>query len=509
MNIGASIISKIILLLVALFMRRLLILYIGNEVNGLNSLYASIIGVLAVAELGVGSAIIFSMYRPIVKGDNKKVAALYCLYRRLYRIIGLAIFVAGLTLMPFLPSMISDYSALDVNVYLTFFLTLVSVVISYLYSAKTALIEAYKDNYINTAIATISRMVRYALQIAAIIIWKSFVIFLVCQIIETIIVWYFTERVARKLHPEILAMREDLDQDSKREITRNIKAMIMHKVGDVLTNGVDSTIISIFLGVVILGKYTNYTAVAAAISGVIVLFFVPVTSVVGHMSASKEPGEIRRYFDYFNSMNFILGMIFFLGYYAVADTFVAAFFGRELTMVRVVPFVITLNSFTRYMRQSVLLFKNANGKFYYDRWKPIADGVTNIILSVLFVNIFPKEFGVVGVIAATIVTCLVICYIVEPHIVFKYVFKEPATKFYLYNYGRVALFVLCMLALDRLMISSDNSIMEMLANGMISVGISVVAIVILAIVSKGFRRDARVLISQARQWCRKVKGRLK
>ena len=182
------------MLIAAIIVRRLLIQKIGNDVNGLNSLYTDIIGMLAVAELGIGSAIIYSMYSPIVAGDRKKVSALYCLYKRLYRVIGVIIFGVGLLLTPFLPLLISDYTNLNsgVNVYLTFILTLVSVVITYFYSAKTSLIDAHKDNYITTSINTISRLIMYGLQIASILIWRSFTIFIICSIISTLLIWALT-----------------------------------------------------------------------------------------------------------------------------------------------------------------------------------------------------------------------------------------------------------------------------------------------------------------------------
>lgn len=148
LNISSAIVSRVLLIAAALVVRRLLIHYIGNDVNGLDSLYTSIIGVLAVAELGIGSAIIFSMYKPIVQGDKRQVASLYFLYRRLYRIIGLVILAAGILVLPFLPNLIEDYADIDVDVYITFFLALISVVLTYFYSAKSSLIEAYKDNYI-------------------------------------------------------------------------------------------------------------------------------------------------------------------------------------------------------------------------------------------------------------------------------------------------------------------------------------------------------------------------
>ena len=104
LNVTISIIFRVLTLVATLVTRRVLIRYIGNDMNGLNSLYLSIIGFLSVAELGVGSAITFCMYKPIVEGDNDKVAALYGLFRKLYRIIGCVIFAAGLIFLPFLPS---------------------------------------------------------------------------------------------------------------------------------------------------------------------------------------------------------------------------------------------------------------------------------------------------------------------------------------------------------------------------------------------------------------------
>ncbi len=80
LNISTSIVSHIALLIIAIFVRRLLVQNIGNDVNGLNSLYSSIIGMLAVAELGVGRAIVYSMYSPIVEGDQRAIAALFNLY---------------------------------------------------------------------------------------------------------------------------------------------------------------------------------------------------------------------------------------------------------------------------------------------------------------------------------------------------------------------------------------------------------------------------------------------
>ena len=493
LNISISIFSRLLLLVAAFLVRRLLIRYIGNEVNGLNSLYTSIIGMLTVAELGVGSAIVFSMYAPIVASDRQQVTALYCLYRRLYRIIGAVIFAAGLVVIPFLPYLISDYEALNVNVYWTFFLTLISVVLSYLYSAKTSLIEAHKDNYITTGILTVSRLLRYGLQIAVILIWRSFTIFLVCQIIETLVIWGLTEIAVRRKHSAIISGHEKVAPDTRTEIVKNVKAMFMHKIGTILVNTTDSLIISGFIGVVILGKYSNYSMVAMVITGTIALFFSPLTSVVGHLCAAGDPEKIRNYFNYFYCLNYVLGVVFYLGYYAVVDHVVSICFGDGLSVSRAIAFIITLNQFTQYMRSASLLFRNASGAFYYDRWKPVAEGVANLLLSLLFVMAFPEDLKVVGVIVATIITTLLICDVVEPLVVFRHVFNHSPREFYVRNYAYTALFIGCLVGMTFLRRECGGEFTGLIVNGLISLAVSAAAIGLVMAVDKGFRREARVM----------------
>lgn len=500
LNVSVSVSSRIILLFAALYVRRLLIWHIGNDVNGLNALNTSIIGMLSVAELGVGSAIVFSMYSPIVHGDGRKVAALYGLYKRLYLMIGAVITAVGLIVTPFLPLLIGDYEKLNVNAQSAYLLTLTSVVISYLYSAKTSLIEAYKDNYITTGILTFSRLVRFAMQAAAILLWKSFTAFLICQIIETLLVWGLTEMAVRRRHADILAMRETVDGDTRAEVGRNVKAMFMHKIGTILVNGIDGLIISACIGVEALGKYSNYALIVGVVAGMIGLFFSSLTSVVGHLCAAGDPEQTRRYFDHFYCLNYILGFVFFLGYCAVVDGMVALCFGPGLGLSRAVVLIIALNQFVSFMRRTSLLFRDASGTFYNDRWKPVVEGVVNLLLSLLFVRILPEEYRIVGVIAATIITTLLICHTVEPHIVFRHVFHRAPWRFYLRNYGYIALFTACLLTMTRLVKPYGSAMATIIVNGSLSVLVSVAVLALLSAVDRGFRREVRALFQGIATW---------
>lgn len=477
----------------SLLARRYLIRYAGNVVNGLNSLYISIIGFLSVAELGVGSAITFCMYKPIVNGENDKVSALYQLFTKLYLIIGAIILVAGCVLLPLLPYLAADYYNINQNLYFTFFLMLVSVVLSYLFSAKTSLINAYKNNYITTSISSSGIILQHVLQIVVLIYTRSFVWYLVCRIIAIVVQWGVTELIARLKYSDIIKNKQKVDAETKKQVTQNVKAMFMHRIGSVLVNTADSIIISAFIGVIILGKYSNYIVVMNAMMGVITLFFSPLTSVIGHLCVEEDKEKVKKYFNFFHTFNFVLGIIFFLGYYAVINNVVNICFssaGKELELDKSISFIITLNYFIQFMRQSALLFRDATGTFYNDRWKPIFEGILNVALSISFVylfSLFGADFAVVGVIVATIITNLTICHIVEPHVLYKYALKAKTTKYYLRNYLYIALFAVALVTLHFSLQSYPNEWKEFFVNGCIAVAIAIVPSIVVILIDKDFR----------------------
>ena len=489
-NVAVSIFFRFFML-ASLVVRRFLILYIGNDVNGLDSLYTSLIGFLSVAELGVGTAITFCMYKPVVEQDEAKISALYQLFTKSYRVIGLIVMAAGLCLIPFLPYFAKDYSDLNVNFGLTFFLMLASIVLSYVFSAKTSLINAYKNNYVTTAISSIGMIVQYILQIIVIIVTRSFVAYLICRIVAMLLQWGLTEIYSRKHYKNIVChAKETVDGETKKEIVNNVKALFMHKIGAILVNSADSIIISAFIGVVVLGKYSNYSTIAVYMSSMITLFFTPLTSVIGHTFVSERENT-EQYFRKLYFLNFVLGVVFFLGYYAVIDDVVAILFGADLILSKSVSFVVTVNYFVQFMRQATLMFRDATGTFYNDRWKPLFEGALNVVLSIAFVkilnNIGGDELGVVGVIIATIITNLTICHAVEPYVLYKHAFQKSVKRHLIQNYVYIAIFVFVLLLSSVLMRSYDDKWIEFLVNGTISVGISVVVIAFAAVSNGSIR----------------------
>lgn len=490
-NVVTAIFFKIMLLILTLFTRRFLIQYIGNEANGVFSLYTSIIGFLAIADLGIGTAITFSMYKPIIDGDNYKVSALYKLFIKIYRIVGIIIFVGGICILPALPYLAKDYSA-DFNLYYTFLLMLISIVITYIFSAKTSLINAYKNNYVTTAFNSIALIIEGLLQLVLLYFFKSFELYLMCKIVSSLIQWILTEFYFSKYHKRTLDMTAKLDQDTKNEVMQKTKAMFMHKIGALLVNTSDSIIISTFISVVILGLYSNYTTVVIAMKSVIVLFFTPLTSIIGHLCAGNDNPKKLKYFNFFYGLNFTIGIVFYLGYYAVIDDVIAICFGEGLELTKDISIVITINYFIQFMRQSVLTFRDATGTFYNDRYKPLIEGAFNIVLSILLVYIC----GVTGVIIATIITNLLICHTVEPYVLFKDGLEMSPKKYYFENYISIAIFLISLVAVHFAHINIENEWLSLLTNGFIAVGISLIPVIGTYIYNKQFREEFNKIIKK-------------
>ena len=395
-NIFYSIILKVLILVLSLVARRFLITYGGNDFNGLNSLYTSVIGFLAIADLGIGTAITFCMYEPIAKGNISKVRQLYTLFKRIYFILGIAILVIGGVLTFFLPYLAKGYEP-DSTMYISYALSLAAVAITYFYSAKLSLINAYKNNYISTAITSIGVVVQYVLQIVLVVVTRSFIVYCSCKVAASLIQLLIFSLYSK--YKDVTKFPEKTDVETKHAVTKNVKAMFMHKIGDVIFQTVDSLVISSIIGVVVLGYYSNYLTILTAMNEIIKLFIVPLTSVIGHMGVKATNKEKNDYFRFFYAINFIIGIVFYLGYFSVGSDLVEICFGEGLELEKDLLLVMSITYFIQFMRQSASVFKDSFGLFYKDRWLALIASIVNAGLSILLAF----YVGIYGVLIATIV----------------------------------------------------------------------------------------------------------
>lgn len=490
-NVVIATVFKVAVVLVGIVARTFLMRELGEEATGLYSLYVSILGFLSIAELGVGTAITFSMYKPIVENDTDTVSALYYLYRKIYFIIFLVILVVGGILTPFIPYFAKEQTG-TFNIYLTYFLFLIAQLITYLFAYKTSFINANLDNYVTTIIHSSGIILATALQIVFLVVFKSFNLFLIAIIIGNLAQWLVTEIIFRVKYKKLVNNNKELNEDVKKEVITKTKATFMHRIGGLLVNTVDSIVIGAFISVSILGIYSNYLIIVTGMIGVLVLIFTSITSILGHSYARNTKEVFYNQFKHIYLLNFIVAFVFFLGFFAIIDPLISLLFTDVSVLSRDIVLIITINYFIQFMRNANLTFRDASGLFYYDRYKPLFEGLTNLVLSIAFVFIW----GIQGVLIATILTNLFITHIVEPYVLYKYGFEKKVKNYYIVNYLLIAAFIGLIVFLYFLPIPKiDNNLYAILIYGSSSIILSIGLFSIVLIFSKKIRKMTKNLFN--------------
>lgn len=479
-NVALSFIPQIINIIFAILAKKFLIKEVGNDANGLYQLFLSINSVISIVELGVGSGIIFCMFEPIANGDTKKVSALYYYFKKLYLIIGVVILVIGLAITPILPFLSGGY-LVNENAYISYIISVFSTFLPYIFVYKLHLISAYKENYIWSLISGIGLLFQYVLQILFVIIFKSLSSYLWAKVIGVLVQWLLTQIAIRK-YKVVIDEKCIIDLKTKKEVNKNIKAMFANKIGYVLINTTDGIVISTFVSITILGYYSNYITLSSTLNNLLILFITPLNSIIGSIYVSRK-NDVHKYLSFFHTLNFMIGLIFYLGYYAVIDNTINMFFTTGLLLERNVVKVLVLNLYIQYIRQAIGTFRDATGSYYYDRWRPIVEGIINLLLDLIFVN----YFGIIGVFFATIITNVFIADIIEPYVVEKIVLGISPKTYYLKNCFFIIIFMVCILVFDLITPDIDSDILMFFSSGCISVAVSVSICAIYSIFDKNFR----------------------
>ena len=281
-NVIFGIIQKLYMIFVPFVMRTIMIYILGVEYLGLNSLFVSILQVLNLAELGVGNAMIFSMYKPIAEDDHVTICALMNQYRKYYRCIGLVIAIAGSALTPFVPYLISGDVPSDVNVYYLYWLNLATTVFSYwLFGYKNSLFTAHQRNDIISKISMIVLTLQYVMQIVALCLFKNYYAYLIIALAFQIIMNITTAIVAERIYPNYKP-KGKLDIATTKDINRRIRDLFTAKLGGTIVNSADTIVISAFLGLEILAIYQNYYYIMTSVIAFILIIFNACTAGIGN-----------------------------------------------------------------------------------------------------------------------------------------------------------------------------------------------------------------------------------
>lgn len=426
-NIAGGLIYQIVLFAFMFITRTVIVYTLGSLYLGLNSLYASILQVLGLAELGFGYAVTFSMYEPIAKGDTETVCALLKLYRRIYRIIGVVVSVAGLAVTPFLQLLIKGEVPPDVSIYVLYLVNLANIALGYfMFGYREALLTADQRSDILSFISTGITVFRSVLQILLLVVMKSYYLYCILIPIFTVIRNLVVYAETRRLYPEYVCDGA-LDRTVKKDIMKRVTGLLFYKINDVCRNSFDSIIISSVLGLTVLAKFNNYFYLINASTYFLGAVTTGITAGIGN-SIVKE--SVRKNHRDFEKFHFIyLWMIGWLTvcYFCLYQPFMKLWVGEAYLFDDHIMALFCLYFFTWKMGDLCYTYRQAAGLWWQDKLRPVVESAVNLILNIVLV----KVCGVTGVIYATIFCLVFINAVWGAHILYRCYFIDQSYMKYL------------------------------------------------------------------------------
>ena len=464
-NMVYGIVLKLYQIIVPFLMRTAMIYFMGVQYLGLNSLFTSILQVLNLVELGVGSAMVYSMYRPIAEDNKEEICALMRLYRLYYRIIGMAIGILGIMVLPFLPYLIEGEIPNDVNIYILYLLNLGSTVLSYwLFAYRNCLLNAHQRNDVINKIMMATTTVQYALQLIVLCFLKDYYLYLIILLVTQAANNIITAIITMKMYPNYRPGNK-LSSNTIKKINRRIKDLFTAKIGGVVVNSVDTLVISAFLGLELLAIYQNYFYILNSIAGFITIIFSACTAGIGNslVIESKEKN-----FQDLNKFTFIISWI--AGFctcclLCLYQPFMKLWVGDKLMLEYAAVICLCIYFYIMQINALLNLYKDAAGIWHKDRFRPLVTAIANLCMNLIMVQFW----GIYGIILSTVLSALVVGMPWLLNNLFSTLFPRNYLKVYLKStlFYVVVTIVICMLTSFVCGIITINGVAELLIKAII------------------------------------------
>ena len=404
---------------------------LGAVYLGVQGLFTSILSLLSLVELGVGSALTFSMYEPLAKNDQVKTKQLLRFYEKAYRIIAIIVLGIGACFLPFLDFFVKERPNISESLEFIYILYVLNSALSYICIYKQSILQADQKGFVVALFNSLFQVIRTILQIVSLFIFKSFILTLLIQIVCTFAGNLTIFKYAEHKYPYIKNLKNSgrLEEKEQNTIIDKVKALFLYKIGAYIVNGTDSILISKFVGVVENGLYSNYLMLITVVKTLFEYGCHALTPSLGNKQAlareesgeSKEEDFLTLLFIHFWFLSIITAC--FVGF---IKPFIMIWAGTEYVLDELTAAFLALNMYMFCMRRVFISYRNAFGLFVYARYKPIAEALINLVASLLL----QIKFGLAGIVIGTTVGELLTSFWIEPHVLYKHHFKIKSYKYW-------------------------------------------------------------------------------
>lgn len=461
-----GVLAYIISFLPSIIVRKIFLVQLGEELLGLSSLYTNIISYLSIVEMGIGSAIIFSLYKPFAQGDRIKIKGYLNYYAKFYRTVGTIILITGVCILPFLKVFITD----DINMYeasLYFVLFLINTVISYLFSYKLCILTVAQEGYIVSIANALTKVIISIFQVILLKICPSFYLYIGIQIVINLLYYIIINVYIDKRYMWLKEVDGKINNEEKTSLVKNVRALFMHKIGYVVVFGTDNLVISSFINLASVAKYNSYNMIIAALQGVISSATGALTPSIGNLLTENDNEKSIIVHKRLFFMNFWIVSFISIALYNTLTQFIRIWLGESQQLDNFTVSIILINLYFQLMRSSVEQFKEGSGNYHQDRYVAFIEAFINLVSSIILV----KVIGIAGVFLGTFISNISVVFWVKPKVTYKYVFKKPLRNyFYMYfRYLFIASIPLVITIMLTNTIKTSNSIMYFIVNCLINI----------------------------------------
>lgn len=418
-NIGGQFLT----MLLSFINRMVFIRCLSAEYLGVNGLFTDVLSILNFAELGIGTAMVFSMYEPAARDDEQKLARLMNLYKWMYRAVAVSVLLFGLVLLPFLPYLIKGGEGIE-HITLIYMIYVLGSASSYLLSYKNSIYQAYQKGYICAGWSMACECIKTVSQITVLLLTRNFILYLAVQQAIQFLPNIMVSRMVDKEFPYLKECHELPEREERNGILKNIGAMSMHKLSTIIVRNTDSLLMSSFIGLATVGLYSNYRLVINALNNLMGKFAVAFSGSIGNFAVMENSDRLYKIYKEMDFMFFVMSAYLTGGLMMLFNPFITLLFGGRYCFPMTTVMVIVAEFYITRMRQTNLLFREAMGLFCNDRYKAVAESIINLVASLVLV----RQYGVTGIIWGTIISTLCTCAWVEPYIFLKYGVQDAWKK---------------------------------------------------------------------------------
>ena len=427
---------RLLSIVTAFAVRTVFILTLDSVYLGVNGLYSNVLSMLSLAELGFGSAMVFSMYQPLADKNEEKLNQLVALYKRVYSIIGTVILGLGLALVPFLDHLIKDKPNID-NLTLYYLLFLFNSVSSYWFFAyKISILSADQKTYVLNAYNCVFNIIKTAAQIIILLLFHSFELYLVTQITCTIGQNICASRFVSKHYPYLKTKPErELPKREKSKIFSDVKALMLTKISHIALSGTDNIIISAFVGITHVGLLSNFVMISDAVTSVLCQITGAITGSLGNFFAKETKAEGYSLFKKVDFLNFWLYGFSLVAFIVLLKPLVTIWLGSGYVISDGCIIWLSINFFVAGFMNTLWTFRSTLGLFVQGKYRPLICATINIGLSI----ILSQFWGMTGVLAATSISraCVNLWY--DPWLIHRSGFQRSVKPYYKTYIGRMIL----------------------------------------------------------------------